>query len=131
MKKYFQHLLGIVFIYALQSCSVQSKNTNSNTETTSSESPAPRSEQTIEINSILAEGVIVSEKNKYFFNVSKVIKRGRQAPTILTNQKLSIEDIEWTKNQENIPITATLRCNNPNQSNPTWIIIEINKTNQE
>ncbi|MBS2099782.1 hypothetical protein [Carboxylicivirga linearis] len=131
MKKHFQYLLGIACMCAIQSCSVQSKNTNTNINSTSTEGPAPHSKQTIDINSILAEGVIVSEQNKYFFNISKVIKRGRQAPTILANQKLSLKDKELTKIPKDQTITATLRCNNPNETNPIWIIVDVYEINQQ
>ena len=125
MKKYLQYLLGIACMCALLSCSVQSKNTNSNVDSTTTEGPAPLNKQTIDINSIIAEGLIRSEDNKTVFIVSKVLKRGRQAPTVLTNQKLLLEANKWTESHRDKNIKAIVKCNQPNVSNTKWIIVEV------
>nr|WP_319397317.1 hypothetical protein [uncultured Carboxylicivirga sp.] len=102
------------------SCSIHEKNIDNSPSEDIRSAPLP--DQTIEINSILAEGIIVQRNDSYYFVISKVIKRGRQAPIVLQGQQLLLSSDHKEYTIDGTITKATLSCQHPNQSNTIWSI---------
>ena len=115
-------LLAIAGTALLLSCASQPKNTETATNTEQKTNTAPDIPQDIGINSIIAEGTIIIENDEYSFKVKKVIKRGRDAPIVLSKQILKLKENESIKTLQDENITTTLTCSSPMQSNSLWSI---------
>ncbi|MCU4163500.1 hypothetical protein [Carboxylicivirga caseinilyticus] len=113
----------LVFTILILSCSSQKKST---TETSSEDigRPAVPSEQTIEMNSILAEGKIIMKENKIYFIVSTVLKRGRQAPVVLRGEELLIINDKIDDSLKGNTIKALLKGDENQQENKHWTLIK-------
>ncbi len=80
----------------------------------------PQTEQ-IDINSILAEGIIKTKGDNRYFVVSKVFIRGRSAPHVLNEQILDLKSISPASTPLNTSVKGLLTCEAPHaKSNRMW-----------
>jgi len=119
-------ILMFMMTVILMACSTASKNSAS-AITESPKKPIRPTEETIEINSILAEGVLNSKNQNQYFEVNKVIKRGRSAPIVLSGQRLKLEMTALKQSLENKTITAILTCPTPQPKECIWTLKIIQK----
>jgi hypothetical protein len=81
-------------------------------------------DEQIGFNDALVLGHIIYKNNEYYFQIEKILKRGRSLPVISNEESVLLKEIESNKIKTNETVKGILRCiNKPGSEKDTWIFI--------